>query len=363
MKAVVMRNQQLTCEERPIPQPLAGQVLVRTRACGICGSDLHLMKHGHRLNKLAEKSGLHTGMRFNTDMNQDLIMGHEFSAEILEYGSGSSKPLPIGNLVTSMPLLLQGERIMPLGLSNELIGGYAEYMLLQEALMISVPEGIPASVAAFTEPLAVGLHAVEAADYTGAPLALVAGCGPVGLAVICCLKAKGIDVIATDLSEDRRQLAKLAGADQVWDARDASIYSHFNQQLLPEDYEPGSLGAIMGLQGVPRPGIIFECVGKSGILSDLIAYAPQDAQIISVGACMEAETFEPLFATYKQLRLRFVLGYTPEEFSQCLDWISSGAVSVEPLITRKVGIEQLAPAFESLLTNPKDGKVMMISEN
>ena len=354
MKAVVLRQSQLFCEEVPVPEPAAGQVLVRTKACGICGSDLHMMQHGKRMAEVGQRSG--SSMRL--DMDQDLVLGHEFCAEVLDYGPDTARTLATGSLVTSMPLLLHNDHLAAIGLSNDAMGGYSEYMLLQELLLKPVPDGVPAWAAAFTEPLAVGLHAVNAIDYSDNPLVLVVGCGPVGLAIISCLKVRGIGVVAADFSPERRALAERIGADEVLDPKQSGVYEHFERLLLPEGYEKGSLAAVMGMQGTPRPGVVFECVGRQGILNTLIEECPGDTRIVSVGACMESETFEPLVATVKELSVKFVLGYRPEEFDQCLALIAEAKVDAETLITRKVPLSDLPGAFTSLLTDPKEGKII-----
>ena len=96
-----------------------------------------------------------------------------------------------------------------IGYSNDHVGGYAERMLLSEALLLEVPNGLAAEHAALTEPLAVGIHAVAKANVRGDEVPLVIGCGPVGLAVIAGLKLKGLHpIVAADYSPARRALAQ-----------------------------------------------------------------------------------------------------------------------------------------------------------
>src|SRR5205823_6969754 len=103
MRAAVMRKGQLLVDDVADPTPGPGQALVRTLACGICGSDLHFLKHGQRMVDLSKETN---GVAL-LDLDRDLIMGHEFSAEILELGPDTTGPAP-GTVVTSMPVVLNG---------------------------------------------------------------------------------------------------------------------------------------------------------------------------------------------------------------------------------------------------------------
>lgn len=146
-------------------------------------------------------------------------MGHEFVAEILEYGPGTEGTLPVGSLVCSMPFTMGPGGIELVGYSPTSPGGYGERMVLQEAALIPVPEGLAPRLAALTEPLAVGEHAVSLADVQPGWPCHVVGCGPIGLAIIWALKARGVGrVVAADFSPARRALAQRLGADVVLDA-------------------------------------------------------------------------------------------------------------------------------------------------
>src|SRR5216683_4301885 len=135
MRAAVMRRKRLVVDELPTPDPRAGEVLVKTLACGICGSDLHALKHLERLVDTARRSG----GPFVMDVNRDIVMGHEFAAEIVDHGPGSMKALKAGTRVCSMPILLGAGGVETVGYSNDNPGGYAEYMRLMEALLLPIP--------------------------------------------------------------------------------------------------------------------------------------------------------------------------------------------------------------------------------
>jgi threonine dehydrogenase-like Zn-dependent dehydrogenase len=133
------------------------------------------------------------------DLTRDVVFGHEFCCELLDYGPATQRRLKTGARVCSLPALLTSDGPQGIGYSNDNIGGYAERMLLSEALLLEVPNGLAAEHAALTEPLAVGIHAVAKANARGVEVPLVIGCGPVGLAVIAALKLKGLHpIVAAD---------------------------------------------------------------------------------------------------------------------------------------------------------------------
>src|SRR6185369_14893794 len=191
MRAAIFRNGQIVAGTWAEPKPGAGQVLVKTLACGICGSDLHARKHAHRMVELSK----HFPHRKPMYLSRDVVFGHEFCCEVLDYGPGTERKLKPGTRVCSMPALLTAEGPRSIGYSNDNVGAYAERMLLSEALLLEVPDGLAAEHAALTEPLAVGVHAVAKADIRGGEVPLVIGCGPVGLAVIAALKIRGLHPI------------------------------------------------------------------------------------------------------------------------------------------------------------------------
>ena len=159
MRAAIFRNGEIVVDTLPEPTPGPGQVLVRTLACGICGSDLHARKHAHRMVELSR----HFSGRKPMDLARDIVFGHEFCCEVLDFGPATQRKFKPGTRVCSLPALLTPQGPVGIGYSNDNVGGYAERMLLSEALLLEVPNGLAAEHAALTEPLAVGIHAVEKA--------------------------------------------------------------------------------------------------------------------------------------------------------------------------------------------------------
>jgi threonine dehydrogenase-like Zn-dependent dehydrogenase len=333
MKAVVMRERKLVVADVPTPEPGPGEVLVRTLACGICGSDLHALKHADRFFENYRRPD---GTRI-ADLGRDIVMGHEFCAEIVDHGPRTERRLPAGTRVCSIPLLQRAEGRQTIGYSNDHPGGYAEYMRLTEALLLPVPDGLATGQAALTEPMAVGLHAVNMARLAPRDAALVIGCGPVGLAVIGALRLRGVrPIVAADFSPRRRELAITLGADEVLDPA------------------PGVPAARWRAATV-----IFECVGVPGVIARIMEAAPRGARVVIVGVCMEPDTIHPLHGIARELNLQFVLGYTPEEFAETLGHIAAGAIPTAPLITGTVGLDGVAGAFEALASPERHAKILV----
>jgi threonine dehydrogenase-like Zn-dependent dehydrogenase len=356
MRATVMRNQRLVVTDLPQPEPGPGEVMVKTLACGICGSDLHALRHAEQFVEASRRAG----SVFTMDLTRDVVMGHEFCAEIVEYGPETTRALRAGTRVCSRPSLIRADGPRTVGYSNDTPGGYAEYMRLTESLLLPVPNGLVTEHAALTEPMAVGLHAVAKARLESDDAPLVIGCGPVGLAVIAALRLHGArPIVAADFSARRRELATALGADLVVDPAQSTPWQSWREAAVWRDTSRAPV-LPPWIAGPPRrPAVVFECVGVPGVLDQIMAAAPRGTRIIVVGVCMEADTIYPMLGISKELNLQFVLGYTPDEFAATLDHIAEGRIPVAPLITGKVGVEGVARAFEALASPERHAKILV----
>jgi threonine dehydrogenase-like Zn-dependent dehydrogenase len=277
--------------------------------------------------------------RVPMDLSRDVVFGHEFCCEVLDYGPDTERKVKPGARVCAMPLMMEADGPKGMGYSNTYVGGYAEQMLLAAPLLLEVPNGLSTDHAALTEPLAVGVHAVEKAALKGDEAPLVVGCGPVGLAVVAALRLKGIrPIVAADFSPKRRELAVKMGADIVVDPALESPYVKL---------EPGKRAAI------------FECVGVPGVLQTVIREAPRNAKLVVAGVCMEDDRIKPMYGINKELSLQFVLGYTPMEFADTLGALADGRIDVAPLVTGTVGAGGVAQAFTDLGSPERHAKILV----
>jgi threonine dehydrogenase-like Zn-dependent dehydrogenase len=337
MRAAVLREGRMVYrDDVPDPVPGPGQVLVGVRSCGICGSDLHFAAHGADVLSLSDEMASSLGGGgVNVDLSHDIFMGHEFSAEVLEAGP-DTETYTVGTLVTSIPVLMSGKHVEPIVYSNRTLGGYAERMLLSAPLLLPIPNGLDHRHAALTEPMAVGLHAVNKSGVQPGESALVLGCGPIGIAVIAALRARGVEsIVAADFSPKRRELATTMGAHQTLDPAQGSPFD------------------------TVTPAVVFEAVGVPGIIDDVMRRARHGTRLVVVGVCMQPDTLHPFFAIAKEINVQFVLAYDPNEFADSLRAIAEGDIDVTPVITGDVGLEDVGAAFDDLADPERHCKILI----
>jgi threonine dehydrogenase-like Zn-dependent dehydrogenase len=335
MRAAVLRDGRMVYrDDVPEPVPGPGQVLVGVRACGICGSDLHFAAHGAEVMAMTAELAAGAG-GMGVDLNRDVFMGHEFSAEVLEAGPDTETHTP-GTVVTSFPVLLSGKGVEPIVYSNNTVGGYAERMLLSAPLLLPIPNGLDVKHAALTEPMAVGLHAVNKSNIAPGETALVLGCGPIGIAIIAALRARGVEsIVACDFSPKRRELATAMGAHQTVNAGARSPFD------------------------TVKAAVVFEAVGVPGIIDDVLRRARPGTRLVVAGVCMQPDTVHPFFAIAKEISVQFVLAYNPDEFGESLRALAEGDIDVTPLITGEVGLEGVGEAFDDLTDPERHCKILV----
>ena len=376
MRAVVCQHANLQVEDLADPVPGPGQVRLEVLRCGICGSDLHARTGMDEWADMATRTGYD---RFGRS-TEPVVFGHEFSGAVAEYGPKCRRDVREGAPVVAFPLLRSAGSVDGVGLSRHAPGAYAEQLLVQESLMLAVPTGLDADVAALTEPMAVAWHAVRRSEIGRRDLAIVIGCGPIGLGVILMLKAKGVrTVVASDYSPARRALASACGADVVVDAAHASPYTAVTKRGQVHD-APALLELAVGtseklrrlrsgewhawrladrLGAGPKQPVIFECVGVPGMIDSIVDSAPLFSRVVVVGVCVGPDRITPAMAINKEIDLRFVIGYTPLEFRDTLRMLAEGRVDPRPLITGTVGLDGVAGAFEALGDPEKHAKILI----
>lgn len=377
MKAVVCRKAELRVADVADPIPGPGQVVLRVERCGICGSDLHARHHCDHWADLMVRDGLRDFVR----STEDVVFGHEFCGEVLDHGPGTRRRHAPGTRVCAVPLQRHGDAVLLTGLSAASPGAYAERVVVEESLMMPVPNGLGPDLAALTEPMAVAWHAVRRGEVGRKDVAVVVGCGPVGLGVICALKARGAGtIVASDFSAGRRELARRCGADVVVnpaeqspfrDWKDYGFIGDLNQALVTLLEARDQLGRLpvpwwhawrvaeaLGAAAPKRP-IVFECVGMPGVLQSLLDGAPLMSRIVVAGVCMKEDRIEPAVAINKEIDLRFVLGYTPLEYRDTLHAIADGRLHCAPLVTGTVGLAGVDAAFTALGDPDRHAKILI----
>ncbi|WP_410574727.1 zinc-binding dehydrogenase [Amycolatopsis sp. cmx-4-61] len=360
----------------PDPVPGRGQLVLEVQRCGICGSDLHSRLHADELADVLAEIGYPDYQR----ASDAVVLGHEIYGVVAEHGPGTRRKLAVGTPVVTLPLVRHGAEVHAVGLSAKAPGGYAERVLVQEALTLAVPNGLAPDLAALTEPMAVAWHAVNRGQPRRGDVAVVLGCGPVGLAVISVLKARGVKkVIASDPSPLRRRLAGQCGADVVVDPQEISPFEDSDRRHFTTMQGPiaAAMDAVEGLGRLPVPWwhtwrlldkvgkttpkapVVFECVGVPGMLQQILADTPLHSKVVVVGVGMGTDRWRPAMAVNKEIDLRFVVGYTPLEFRDTLHALAEGHLDASPLLTGRVGLGGVSAAFDQLAAPEGHAKVLV----
>jgi threonine dehydrogenase-like Zn-dependent dehydrogenase len=291
----------------------------------MCASDAHFLHAGQNIITLSRKFG---GPYAALDLARPFVPGHEYVGEVVDYGPGSKRTVKPGRKVTSVPIMRQSGAHAVVGFSHDCPGGFGEYMLLDEDMIMEVPAELDDDRAAMTEPLAVGLEHARRGRPTGDDVALVVGCGAIGLGVIAGLKILGVaPIIAADFHASRREIARLMGAHIAVDPREVSPY-----EPIPD-------------LGSRRPTIIYECVGLPGLLQKIIESAAFDSRIVMGGYCMEAEQLYVFAAQNKRLTVHFAGGEEPQDMQLALRSIADGSIDITPWLGARIGLSGVGQAL------------------
>jgi threonine dehydrogenase-like Zn-dependent dehydrogenase len=326
MNALVLRSGELRIDHVADPTPGSGQLIVRSLACCICASDLHMVHHSHRL---AAWSRDHGGP-FDFDPDADVVLGHEVCGEVVDVGPGCESRFEVGDRVVTQPLVFHDSGFAVLGYSNEYPGGFAEYLAVSESLALAVPGELTTTTAALMEPLSVGVQYARIGAVQPGEVPLVIGCGAIGLAVIAALRMKGVSpIVAADLSPFRRGLAIEAGATEAVDPREESAVAAWTRVA------PGTSRCV-----------IWECVGAPGVLNGIFTEAPWESRIIVAGQNLDDDIFFTASAHTKGLNVQFGGSPLPSDYQDALTALATGAVDVGPWQTGHVDLDGAVAAFE-----------------
>jgi threonine dehydrogenase-like Zn-dependent dehydrogenase len=350
MKAMVLHEGRFALETLAEPRPDSGQLLVAPLACGVCGSDLHAKDHAPHLCDLLHRAGFRGFM----DPAKPVVMGHEFCCEVLESGAKFYR----GQRVVALPFMAGPDGVVLLGYSNHYNGAFAEQMVLDEAAAFDVPDHVPTEIAALAEPLAVAVHAVGESGASSDCAFAVFGAGPVGLFVIARLRALGLGpVLVIEPTPSRRAMAETMGADVVMSVGDAAADDWWAAQGL-------HLGLSDSMAQAPElktreRAILFDCVGKPGMLMAIGKAAPVGASIVTIGTCMETDPIEPAFLLQKGLTVKFVFAYSPQEFADAFEMIKADPNRLKPMVSGIVGLSGVDEAFKALTSGGSAIKLLV----
>ncbi|MBI5116656.1 alcohol dehydrogenase catalytic domain-containing protein [Candidatus Poribacteria bacterium] len=334
MKAAILRDRRsMVVEEIPTPKAGPGEIILKMKYTGICGSDLHLYS---------------TGL-----LPPDTIMGHECSGVVAELGEGV-EGWGIGEKAGLYGALYCGKCFWCMkGFTNlcremggigigDMPGGYAEYMRVFPSMLLKVPENVTLRDLAVMDPFATAYHAVRMSGFKVGDTALVMGAGPIGLCIIRHLRLAGARlVVATERVERRAQAAKEFGADVVLDAGD------------------NVLNTLSDLTNDVGVDYVFECVGVPDTTQEAFNLVRRAGKVVLVGVCLEPATVQPVLWIIKEVSMQTTLGFTRAEFGDILDFMHKGVFKADSLVSETVSIDELPEAFERLLSPNTELKVLV----
>jgi (R,R)-butanediol dehydrogenase/meso-butanediol dehydrogenase/diacetyl reductase len=331
MKAAVFHelHKPLVIESVGDPRPSGDEVLVRVGRCGICGSDLHMTEE--------PAFGILPGA----------VLGHEFAGEVVGLGPDATG-LKIGDRVAVAPL--RGCGRCPSCIAGEPAwchtmrlqgGGYAEFALATDRQCRRLPATTSLEDGALVEPLAVALHGVALSGLTAGARVLVMGAGPIGLGVAFWARRRGAaKVVVLDLTALQAELAQEMGATSFVTV-DEEATSRVN----------------MALGGAPD--IVFECVGRPGIIAQALEHLRPRGTIVMLGLCTAEDSFVPFRAVSKEARLITSAFFTMGEYQAALDALDGGHAPPHAMITETVTLSDMPRTFEALRKRTTQCKVMV----
>lgn len=331
MKALVVEGvRQLAYKDVPVPSVKDDEVLVRVRACGICGSDI----------PRATDNGVHY---------YPIIIGHEFSGEIAALGS-SVKDLAIGQRVTAAPLVpcydcencYKGNPAMCTHYSfigSRQDGAMAQYVAVPAQNIVPIADSVSFEQAACIEPMTVAIHGIERAGaIDSGKSAIVYGCGTIGILTMQCLKAKGLErVYVIDIDDSKLELAKKLGAYKVLNSLNTDIPAYFAEH--------------------GKVDYVYETAGVNFLQAQVLQLAKKGGHVVYIGTAhrdvtIPAKSFELILRGELNVTgswMSYSAPFPGDEWTAAAEYLKSGKVDVTDIITHRFELKDGLKAFDTLL--------------
>lgn len=314
--------------EKATPSPAPGEVLLRVRRLGFCGSDLSTFRGGNPL------------------VSYPRIPGHEIAAEIVAVTEGVPAEYVVGQTVTVLPYTTCGKcsacqqqrfnacrHNQTLGVQQD--GAFTEFIAARWEKLVPAP-GLGLRELALVEPLAVGFHAVARGRVSSDDTVLVFGCGMIGLGAIA---AAGLHrratVIAVDIEDGKLAIAKRAGATHVINSRTENL--HERLQALTHGHGPD-----VAIEAVGQPATFTAAV-------DEVCFA---GRVIYIGYAKAPVSYETKYFVMKELDILGSRNSTPQDFRDVVALLASGRYPVADTITRTVPFAEAGQALADWSAQP-----------
>ena len=319
-QATMIAPGQIDVHEAAVPMPGPGEVLLRIRRIGVCGSDIHVYHGKHPLT------------------SYPVVQGHEFSAVLADLGPGVTGLTP-GAKVTSMPQIVCGEcapcRRGDYHICDNLkVQGFQAPGCAQELWatsadsIVALPETFTFEQGALVEPAAVAVHAVGRAGTLAGRRVAVLGAGPIGNLVAQTVRSAGAQVLITDLSDYRLEIARQCGLEAT---------SNTKAETLAQASE-----RVFGKAGFD---VAFECVGVEATITAAVDSIQKGGTIIIVGVFGEKPRLNLALVQDRELNLHGTLMYQRQDYQQAVELIASGGIQTGPLVTKHFSLDNYIEAY------------------
>jgi L-iditol 2-dehydrogenase len=337
LRANLIEPKKMILERVAEPEPGPGQVRLKIETCGVCGSDIHAYYGEHPF------------------IQCPIAPGHEFSGTVEKLGPGVTD-WQIGQKATAEPSLVCGQcencrnglynicdNLKVIGCQTD--GGFAEYLVVPANKLIEVPDNMTFEQASFIEPLAVGVHALRLAPIKPETRLVILGVGTIGLVHLLTAHAWGLkDITVTDTLQSKLDLALELGAKHAVNVGKTSL-TDFARQTY----------------GTERAfDVAVECVGVAGTVRDGILTLKKGGTMVVVGVFPHEVPVNMGIVQDRELKLVGSLMYRMADFTEARDLIASGRAPIEPLISARYPLEQIAAAMQAIDEHPERNVKTMI---
>lgn len=331
MKTALLYGQRdLRIEETPMPEPGAGEALVRVTACGVCPTDVKRYTGvatpphfpfilGHEAVGVIEKLGPETGDQNYFRVGDRVIGGNIITCGCCEScRSGKLETVGLGSC--------EDQKVFGVDVD----GGFREYTVMPLSIMEKMPDGMPDNIAALTEPISCCLNAIEKADIQFGETVVIIGGGFMGLVQLQLAKLRGATVIVTDLLDERLETAKQLGADLTVNPNKADLTEALKQ------LNAGSLA-----------DVVMCLVGTQSMLGQALSVLNRGGRVVILGGAKHGTTvnIDPNVIHYKQLSVLGSVSYTASGFKKTIKMLAEGKFAVDVLQSEIISIEDLEKTF------------------
>jgi len=336
LKAAVFRGvRRIDIADVPKPKPDANEALVKVKYCGICGSDVGSYKTG--------------------TYEEGLIIGHEFSGEIVELGQEVAG-WKLGDRVIANGVRPCGrcyfcrhnrpslcDNLQMCGVSFD--GGFAEFVKVPSDILYKIPESVSDEEATLVDPLSNCIHAVRYSALQLGDSVLIVGAGPIGLLVLQCVRHAGAGAVyVSEVSDKRRSMAQKLGATASYDPSKENLYVKMDE--------------VTGGRG---PDVLFECAGTPHTLREAVTLVRKGGQVFVISICEEPVEADFMTPVLNELDIRgSYCGY--EEYPVAIDFIAKKRVDVKSLISDVIPLDQLVEKGFEVLAKPRTEAVKIIAK-